>query len=129
MKTSEHAFMRHLLLALGSRPDVRLWRQNVARIPVRDDVGRIQRVFHSGPPRGAADLSGIIRPEGWRLEIEVKAVNGKRSAPQERWGKFIRRSGGIYMLAELNPELSMRDNVQAIVHRFEAILRERRGLL
>ncbi len=119
--------MRSLLLALGSRSDVRLWRQNVGRIPLRNESGDMARVFHAGPPRGAADLSGIIRPEGWRLEVEVKAAGGTRTHEQVRWAEFIRSSGGVYLLAQLDPELTTQDNVGRVVAALDAALRGRRG--
>ncbi len=119
--------MHYLLVALGSRPDVRLWRQNVGRIPLRDAAGNITRVFHAGPPRGAADLSGIIRPEGWRLEIEVKAAGGKRTPEQLRWAEFIGSSGGIYLLAAFDPDLAMTDNVQQVVDALDTAVAKRRG--
>jgi len=39
--------MRHLTLALGQRGDLRIWRQNVGHIPVRDAAGRVTRLFHA----------------------------------------------------------------------------------
>ena len=80
--------------ALNALPDVRVWRQNAGR--VRTDKGH----WYVGAPAGAADLSGIVTPEGWRLEVECKARTGKARASQDRWARFITRSGGIYVRAQ-----------------------------
>lgn len=95
---SEAAFQARLLLALGRRQDMRVYRQNVGTVLVRDAKGKAQRTFRAGPPPGAADISGIVRPEGWRLEVECKAVRGKRSEAQQRWADMITAAGGVYAL-------------------------------
>ncbi|MCU0691486.1 MAG: hypothetical protein MUF54_08795 [Polyangiaceae bacterium] len=123
---SEAVFMRQVMLALGRRGGLRLWRQNVATVAVRDDVGRVQRVFKAGPPKGAADLSGIVLPEGWRLEIEVKSAHGKLSEHQLRWGKFIERAGGVYVLLHYDASESMGGNVRAAEQLVEQAITARR---
>ena len=123
---SELEFMRRLMLALGRRRDLRIWRQNVGRIQIRDDKGRLQRVFMAGPPPGAADLSGIAIPDGWRLEIEVKSARGRQSPAQKRWAEFIEQSGGVYVLVQLDPRLAMQDNVHQAVDAVDAALLARR---
>ena len=47
---------------------------------------------------GQADISGIIAPEGRRLEIEIKTGKGKQSEAQLRYQAMIKRSGGVYVL-------------------------------
>lgn len=88
----ESALIRAVLLAVGARPDLRVWRQNTgaARLP----SGRIVRF---GIP-GAADISGILRG-GRRLEIECKSRDGRLSALQERFCRVIQHHGGLYILA------------------------------
>ena len=39
----ELAFMKRLLLALGRHPSLRVWRQNVGHVPIRDERGRVVR--------------------------------------------------------------------------------------
>jgi hypothetical protein len=126
MRSDESDFQRALLLALGSRPDLRLWRQNVGVIPVRNELGDLERVFRAGPPKGAADLSGIIRPEGWRLEIEVKGARGRVSAEQARWAVFLRAWGGVSLLATYDDAAPMGDNVRRVVRQLDAAIAERR---
>jgi hypothetical protein len=91
---SEKAFQSQLMLALSQLPRVRVWRQNVGIVETAD-----RRFFHAGPPKGAADISGIVAPEGWRLEVECKAGKGKRSPEQIAWAAFIQLSGGVYYVA------------------------------
>jgi hypothetical protein len=124
---SEHEFMRRLMLALGRRPDMRIWRQNVGSIPVRDDHGRIVRVFHTGVPKGAADISGYVRPEGWRLEIEVKGPNGVRSTEQETFARLVTQGGCVYALVGYDAARTMRENVAAGVRLVERALASRRA--
>jgi hypothetical protein len=122
----EQTFLRRVLLALSQRPDLRVWRQNVGTLPVRDAQGHVERVFRAGPPKGAADLSGIIRPEGWRLEIELKAAHGRLSPEQERWARFIRASGGVYVLAKYDASQTVEENTAAAVRTVEAAVGARR---
>jgi hypothetical protein len=122
----ETAFMRRLLLALGRRADMRIWRQNVGTVPVRDRTGRTQRVFSSGVPKGAADLSGYVRPEGWRLEIEVKGPGGRRSPEQETFARLVTAGGCVYALVAYDTAHAMADNVARGVRAVEAAIAIRR---
>jgi hypothetical protein len=108
---NEVTFTKLLLVELSRLPGVRVWRQNCGRIPVRDHRGKILRVFDAGPPVGAADVSGIVRPEGFRLEVELKMPGGRRSAEQTRWAEFIAAAGGVYVLARFDQARSLADNL------------------
>lgn len=96
---NESAFVRRLLIALGSRKELRVWRQNVGKTFIRDEMGEVDRVFTAGPPQGAADISGIVVGDGRRIEIECKVAGRSRTPEQEHWAEFIERAGGIYELA------------------------------
>jgi hypothetical protein len=123
---TEGEFMRRLMLALGCRSDMRIWRQNVGSVPVRDERGRVVRVFHTGVPKGAADISGYVRPEGWRLEIEVKGPGYVRSPEQERFARLVTQGGCVYAIVACDQARSMPENVAAGVRLVEAALAERR---
>jgi hypothetical protein len=123
----ELEFMRRLMLALGQHRDVCIWRQNVGKVPVRDHSGKTVRVFDAGPPKGAADLSGFVRPEGWRLEIEVKGARGKRSPAQETFARVIETGGGVYVLADYARDLTLEENVSASVAMLERAIAARRA--
>lgn len=125
----EIEFMQHVMLALGRRNDVRIWRQNCGSVPIRDRTGRVVRYFHAGPPNGASDLSGIVRAPasiaGLRLELELKSPTGTRSLEQIRWGDFITASGGIYVLLAYDAALSLEDNVHRAVEQVDRSLTDR----
>lgn len=118
--------MHRLMLALGRRPDVRIWRQNVGSVPVRDEHGRVMRVFRAGAPKGAADVTGYVRPEGWRLEVEVKGPGGVRSPQQESFARLVIQGGCVYALVVYDPTSSTSYNVAAGVRLVEAAIAERR---
>lgn len=120
---SEFAFQQRLLLALGRRRDMVVYRQNVGTVLVRDSRGKVQRTFRAGPPRGASDISGIVRPEGWRLEIECKAPTGKRSKEQERWAGMVEAAGGVYALVTGGDDDA---SIARAVADIEAAIRKRR---
>lgn len=104
-------FQARFMLAIGALPVLRIHRQNTGSVPVRNERGVLLRYFHAGPPTGAADLSGIVRPEGWRLEIEMKSATGTRSDEQIIWGDHIVSSGGVYALVAYDPTRSLKENV------------------
>jgi hypothetical protein len=102
-----------ILRALGTRPDLRLWRQNVGvavplsalRLVARAVLPNTQaekllgavRPITYGVP-GMADLSGV-RSDGRRIEIEVKSPRGRQRKEQRSYQKMIERFGAVYVLA------------------------------
>jgi hypothetical protein len=127
MSTHELTFMRHLLLALGRHRDLRLWRQNVGHVPVRDRAGRVARVFNAGPPKGAADLSGYVRPEGWRLEIEVKGDATALRPEQAIFARNVTSGGCVYVVVRYEDANSLDDNLTNAVRLVERAIAERRA--
>jgi hypothetical protein len=93
---AERDIQNEILIAVGSRKDVRLWRQNagMARSLETDNVIRMGVA-------GCADLTGIVTISGLgvRLEIEVKTQKGRQSDQQIRFEKMVKDRGGIYILA------------------------------
>ena len=126
----ELSFMKSFMLAIGTHPQVRIWRQNVGQIAIRDRTGKIVRMFDPGPPVGAADLSGIVvgppSVAGLRLEIELKSATGDRSDAQIRWAEHIIAFGGVYVLLTYDASRSMAENVAAAVAAIEAAIERRR---
>lgn len=119
----ESEFQRAIEVALN-RPgrSTRAWRQNAGRLRVVDRSGAR---WVMGAPIGAADLSGLVRPEGWRLEVEVKT--GTKLRPQQRkWKKFIESFGGIYVLCSYNKKLSAEENVLVAIQTIDQAVAERR---
>jgi hypothetical protein len=109
----ELEFQDALKLHLGAHPALRWWRQNSGVVPIRNHAGKVERYFHAGPPAGAADLSGIVRPEGWRLEVEMKSATGDLEPEQEVWRDFIVASGGVHAVVKYDASLSLADNLAA----------------
>lgn len=86
-----------MLMIMERVPDVRVFRQNVAKLP-----DRTGRWIQFGVP-GMADIGGIAGPGGWRIEIEMKKGKGHRNKKtierQKNWRKMIESLGGIYIIA------------------------------
>ena len=123
----ELAFMKRLLLALGRHPSLRVWRQNVGHVPIRDERGRVVRVFNAGPPIGAADLSGYVRPEGWRLEIEVKGDATPLRHEQEIFARNVTAGGCVYVLVRYDADRALDANLSAAVSEVEGAIARRRA--
>lgn len=94
--SAERDIQQAILLELGKRPNVRLWRNNAGA--AKSKGGRLVRF---GIP-GQGDLSGLLRLHcglGVRLEVEVKSADGVQSKKQRAFQRMIQRFGGCYVLA------------------------------
>jgi hypothetical protein len=123
--TLEQDFLENLMLAFGQRMDLKCWRQNTGQVNTVHR-GKITGVFRAGPPTGAADISGIVGPEGWRLEIELKGEKTKVRDPQIAWGKMIYERGGVHTQIRYDEGMTMLENVEAGVRVVERAIEERR---
>ncbi|HUW35621.1 MAG TPA: VRR-NUC domain-containing protein [Planctomycetota bacterium] len=105
----ETILQNKIIRAIGTRPDVRIWRSHPGGATLQ---GRFVRF---GIP-GQADLTGILPvvqvlvcphcdgqlstpPLGVRLEIEVKTESGRLSKDQQAFQGMVERFGGIYVVA------------------------------
>jgi hypothetical protein len=97
---TESQIQARVLLALGRRPDVRLFRNNVGAY--KDSTGTLRRF---GLFKGSADLIGWVVVDGRAifLSVEIKTPIGKLSSEQETWLRNVRRMGGIAFVAR-SPE-------------------------
>lgn len=112
MNTLELDFQHDLMAALNAPGRAtRVFRQNVGTVVKRDQRGRQTGVFHAGPPKGAADLSGIVAPDGVRLEVEVKSATAPWKPEQKRWRAFIIARGGVHVIVRYDESTSMAENV------------------
>lgn len=107
----------------------RVFRQNSGKVLVRGATGRVERsvVLY---PAGAADLSGIVSPEGWRIEVETKGGDARthkqtREA-QERWRAFIEANGGVYVRVERDEGVRLAAAVGRAVCAVDTAIAERR---
>jgi hypothetical protein len=89
----ENQLQHDILLEFGSRPDMRLWRNNAGLLFTRD--GRRVRASVVGAP----DVIGLMFPDGQFIGIECKSDRGKQTPEQFSFQKMITRMGGIYILA------------------------------
>lgn len=121
---SETDFVRRLLIEFSKIPRVRVWRQNVGTILMEGKDGET-RVFTGGPPKGAADISGIVMETGWRLECEAKLPKKRRTKEQLRWAAFIERIGGIYLFCEYDPAMDLDANAVAAAARLQTAIAAR----
>ena len=89
--TKEHNdLIDDILLYIGSRPDVRLWKRVVGF--------DFKRKIKYGIP-GEPDIVGIIFPSGRMLCIEVKTGKGKLEPNQIKRKKMLIHFGALYIEA------------------------------
>jgi hypothetical protein len=100
---SETILMQSILLALGCRPDCRVWRQNTGRLP-DPRTGR----WISFGLKGSADILGILRG-GRFLAIETKTPTGRLRPEQVAFRDMVTSLGGLYVVAR-----SVEDAVLAV---------------
>jgi hypothetical protein len=102
---AETDIQQRIRLAVGTRSDLRLFRNNTGTLP----DPRTGRPVQFGLARGSADLIGwrtiTITPEmvGQRIavftSIEVKTESGHLSPAQRNWLEAVRVAGGITGIA------------------------------
>ncbi len=93
---SESHVVSAILLQIGSRPDVRLWRSQP--LVAHDRAGRKIRAL----PKGHPDLTGLLRlPGGWcaPLFVEAKSDDGRLSPEQRQWKAILESWGACYVTA------------------------------
>ena len=101
MANAETTLQQQIRLALGTRSDLRLFRNQVGQLP----DPRTGRPVQFGLARGSADLIGwrtlVITPEmvGQRIavftSIEVKTPTGRVRPEQQAWLACVQQCGGI----------------------------------
>ncbi len=101
MAASETHLQQEIRLALGTRPDLRLYRNNCGSLP----DPRTGRLVTFGLARGSADLIGwrtvVVTPDmvGQRIavftSIEVKTATGRLRPEQQAWLGVVRGAGGV----------------------------------
>jgi hypothetical protein len=90
---SETDITQAILLALGARPDMRVWRCNTGRL-LNPRTGR----WVSFGLKGCADILGIMRG-GRFLAIETKTPEGRLRPEQRAFRAMVEELGGLYVLA------------------------------
>jgi hypothetical protein len=102
---NETDLQQRIRLALGTRPDARLFRNQVGSLP----DPRTGRLVTFGLARGSADLIGwrtiVVTPDmvGQQLavftSIEVKTPTGRVRPEQHAWQRTVSAAGGIAGIA------------------------------
>lgn len=100
---TEHEIQQLIMLAIGSRPGIRIWRNQTGAL--KDERGHLIRFGLVG----SADILGIMSPGGRFLAIEVKTHTGRQTEQQASFQRMIESHGGLYVLAR-----SVQDAVSAL---------------
>ncbi len=110
MANVETTLQQQIRLALGTRPDARLFRNQVGSLP----DPRTGRLVTFGLARGSADLIGwrtvVVTPDmvGQQLavftSIEVKTPTGRLAPAQQHWLRSVASAGGIAGVARSVPD-------------------------
>jgi hypothetical protein len=116
----EQVFQNKLLVALSKVEGVRVWRQNSGTV-VAARGGAVK-----GAPVGAADITGIVGPEGWRLEIECKGAATSITKSQTRWIDTMRDLGAIACVVRESDSTDVDTSVALAVGAITKAIAERR---
>lgn len=96
-KTTPESVIQSDLILMVSKifaTDLTIWRNNTGAAFDREG-----RMIKFGV-KGQADISGIMKPLGTRIEIEVKRPGGKQRPEQKQYGQMIKDHGGVYLLCD-----------------------------
>lgn len=122
---TETDFRKHLLLRLGQSRDYRVWAQNCGKIIIPQKDGS-KRAFNAGPPDGASDISGIVCPEGWRIEYELKGPKTRVTDAQLNWEQRMLDLGAVYARYRIDADLGLNENLDAAVRTLDEAIAARR---
>jgi len=118
---SENRVRLELFRSIGSRKDIRVFRNNVGMAHIGTVVKQLQgrvvldnyRVIKFGLFKGSGDFIGwkevevtadmVGKKVAVFLSIETKRPKGRRRPEQENWQEQVQKSGGIAVFVE-NPE-------------------------
>jgi len=102
---SEQDFSNALRVAITvARCGVTLWRQPAGK--VRTDRG----TWVECAPVGAADLTGVVAPEGWRVELEVKGAKNRETPEQRHWKERMSALGCVALTLRLDASRTLSEN-------------------
>lgn len=105
MANPETVIQQQIRLALGTRSDLRLFRNNTGSLP----DPRTGRPIQFGLAKGSADLIGLrtvtITPDmvGRQMAVftslEIKTPTGRATPEQRNWLEMVRSRGGLAGIA------------------------------
>ena len=121
MSISEQDFSNALRVAItAARCGVTLWRQPAGK--VRTDRG----TWVECAPVGAADLTGVVAPEGWRVELEVKGAKTRESPEQRHWRERMTALGCLALTLRLDASRTLAENASDAAATVRAAIATRR---
>lgn len=101
---SEKLLQSQIMRELGSRPDVRIFRNQVGTYRLEDG-----RVITSGLCKGSADLVGwqtvtitqdmVGQQVAVFLSVEIKGPKTRVTPEQQNWATFVKKCGGKSVVA------------------------------
>lgn len=113
MANAETTLQQQIRLAIGTRPEARIFRNQVGSLP----DPRTGRLVTFGLAKGSADLIGwrtiTVTPAmvGTRLaiftSIEVKTPTGRVRPEQQAWLETVQQAGGIAIIARSVPDAKL----------------------
>jgi hypothetical protein len=113
MANAETTLQQQIRLAISTRPEARIFRNQVGSLP----DPRTGRLVTFGLARGSADLIGwrtiTVTPAmvGTRLaiftSIEVKTPTGRVRPEQQAWLEAVQQAGGIAIVARSVPDAEL----------------------
>jgi hypothetical protein len=120
MANAETTLQQQIRLAIGTRPEARIFRNQVGSLP----DPRTGRLVTFGLARGSADLIGwrsiTVTPDmvGSRLaiftSIEVKTPTGRVRPEQQAWLEAVQQAGGVAGVARsIDDAVRILDDVTA----------------
>lgn len=89
---SEHLLVQQILIEFGSRPGLRIWRNNTGAAKRR--TGGLVRFGVPGMP----DIMGVLAPLGRLICVECKTATGRQSDAQKKWQAMAMSHGVPYGL-------------------------------
>ena len=121
MSLSEQDFSNALRVAItAARCGVTLWRQPAGK--VRTDRG----TWVECAPVGAADLTGVVAPEGWRVELEVKGAKTRETPEQRHWRERMTALGCVALTLRLDASRTLAENATDAAETVRAAIATRR---
>lgn len=117
-KSSESQLQAQIILEVCNRfgDAITIWRSNTG-------------AFHDGKRLirfgvvGQADVSGIMKPLGCRIEIEVKRPGGKQSQAQKNFQRMMLAHGGLYLLCDGDIEGQVITPIKERLERDQRVIR------
>lgn len=122
--------------------DTRLHRQNAGNFRVMDLKSFTQatlanlsakQAFYAfsrivrGAPKNSPDMTGIVIPEGWRLEVELKGAKTPHTKGQKQRAAALRAQGAVVAFYRIDPKLTDEQNRDACIAAIDAAVAERRA--